>query len=578
MCTKGCRTLPTTPHGRRKFGGCAIVSLLIGFACVFIAIYIPIFLDQTLDSALRTAGIIDSKDAQIYEAWAGVGPKAEPIDLYIYLLNFTNPDAVLNGAKPVVQEVGPFVYFHHRVKFNVNWTEDRSILSYKEWSYYTFDPVRSAGPEDTNITSVNMVYIGARYFLMNLPPFGPQAFYDTYAPFTDTQRLSLTRTAYELIWGYVDPLTQQSYPGFVTNRTFEQAQEAAKTDAIYTGLNDYEQVHQMQMYQDYEFVSACPAFTCPPPIPAWASMEASRVRGSDGMGFPPPVLPSDIMPMFIPPMFRPVDLIFQQTVKFKGMNLYKFVIDNRELQNASVNPKNADWFQFGTPGLFNISTVLNGVPAYVTKPRFEDVGQPVYSSVEYVLLDNEDYDTEVFIEPRSGFALRDRVSSQVNVMLEPVSYNDSAAPLVFSWMPAVKPVVFPLFWVYEQGEIGDKDADFFASAINAVALIQGLCKGVGGLLAAFLLLFGFGAIGWLLQQRRKRKDMHEVPSDATHTGSSSIPHTNATPSAASESSHLLDGSVPAYSSDDSSTSHTAVVAPGSPAVGVSSKDVDLTYR
>lgn len=33
-----------------------------------------------------------------------------PIDFKVYLFNVTNKDDVMNGAKPMVQEIGPYVF------------------------------------------------------------------------------------------------------------------------------------------------------------------------------------------------------------------------------------------------------------------------------------------------------------------------------------------------------------------------------------------------------------------------------------------------------------------------------------
>jgi hypothetical protein len=47
------------------------------------------------------------KGTEAYERW-----RKMPVALCfnIYLFNVTNPDDVQNGANPVVQEVGPYVY------------------------------------------------------------------------------------------------------------------------------------------------------------------------------------------------------------------------------------------------------------------------------------------------------------------------------------------------------------------------------------------------------------------------------------------------------------------------------------
>jgi hypothetical protein len=47
------------------------------------------------------------KGTEAYESWRKL-----PVALYfnVYLFNVTNPEDVQNGANPVVQEVGPYVY------------------------------------------------------------------------------------------------------------------------------------------------------------------------------------------------------------------------------------------------------------------------------------------------------------------------------------------------------------------------------------------------------------------------------------------------------------------------------------
>ena len=49
-----------------------------------------------------------------------------PITFYrnIYFFNVTNPVAILEGAKPMVEEIGPFVYTEMKKKLDVEWDND----------------------------------------------------------------------------------------------------------------------------------------------------------------------------------------------------------------------------------------------------------------------------------------------------------------------------------------------------------------------------------------------------------------------------------------------------------------------
>jgi hypothetical protein len=52
-------------------------------------------------------GVLLVNGTEAYERWRKL-----PLALYykVYLFNVTNPEEVQNGANPIVQEVGPYVY------------------------------------------------------------------------------------------------------------------------------------------------------------------------------------------------------------------------------------------------------------------------------------------------------------------------------------------------------------------------------------------------------------------------------------------------------------------------------------
>lgn len=68
----------------------------------------------------------------------------QPLDFKVYLFNVTNPKDVLNGAIPIVNEVGPYIYRQFRDKIVSEISADESIVTYKTIQKFIFDSEASA--------------------------------------------------------------------------------------------------------------------------------------------------------------------------------------------------------------------------------------------------------------------------------------------------------------------------------------------------------------------------------------------------------------------------------------------------
>uniref|UniRef100_A0AAG5D386 Sensory neuron membrane protein 2 n=1 Tax=Anopheles atroparvus TaxID=41427 RepID=A0AAG5D386_ANOAO len=89
-----------------------------------------------------------------YKRWEAL---PQPLDFKVYIFNVTNPYEVMQGRRPKVVEVGPYIYFQYRQKDNIRFSRDRSKVSYSQQQMYVFDP-ESSYPltENDELTVLNM--------------------------------------------------------------------------------------------------------------------------------------------------------------------------------------------------------------------------------------------------------------------------------------------------------------------------------------------------------------------------------------------------------------------------------------
>lgn len=83
--------------------------------------------------------IIEGTDQ--YERWEET-PQA--LDFKVYIFNVTNPDEILAGERPIVQELGPYWYKQYRRKYNITFNEGKTRAAYRMDQRYEFDARASA--------------------------------------------------------------------------------------------------------------------------------------------------------------------------------------------------------------------------------------------------------------------------------------------------------------------------------------------------------------------------------------------------------------------------------------------------
>uniref|UniRef100_A0A1B0GLB2 Sensory neuron membrane protein 1 n=2 Tax=Lutzomyia longipalpis TaxID=7200 RepID=A0A1B0GLB2_LUTLO len=113
--------------------------------CVGIAIF-GIMFGWVLFPALLKKGIKSQTalkpNSRIRGMWTNI---PFPLDFRIYLFNVTNPNDVMKGRKPKLQEVGPYFFQEKKTKINMVEHEEDDMVSFNAVDTFIFDPSKSEG-------------------------------------------------------------------------------------------------------------------------------------------------------------------------------------------------------------------------------------------------------------------------------------------------------------------------------------------------------------------------------------------------------------------------------------------------
>eukprot|EP00092_Neocalanus_flemingeri_P072462 GFUD01089209.1.p1 GENE.GFUD01089209.1~~GFUD01089209.1.p1 ORF type:complete len:607 (+),score=119.83 GFUD01089209.1:142-1962(+) len=147
---EGCQS----PHTRNCFLATSVMGCLVIVLGLLVLTMAPSFLSSMI---LKSLALSPGSDR--LASWL-----LPPVEAHLtaYAFNLTNPDEVLKGGKPVVQEVGPFVYRAVTVKDSVDSETGKSQMNYDSLgSTITYRPRKiyhlvSGDPDSTFITVPNI--------------------------------------------------------------------------------------------------------------------------------------------------------------------------------------------------------------------------------------------------------------------------------------------------------------------------------------------------------------------------------------------------------------------------------------
>ncbi|XP_044189029.1 lysosome membrane protein 2-like isoform X2 [Thunnus albacares] len=471
---------------------CCVVYV-VGITCAaLLIVWIRLVLGQVVIMLVHNRlkkELVLVEGSRVFESWKRPPP---PVYMQYFFFNMTNVKEFLQGAKPQVNQIGPYTYREYRYKDNVSMVENGTRVSAYNTKSFVFLREKSVGdPAVDNITTVNipawavMTKVKGSFWKSSMVSIWMNSI---------GSGLFTTRTVDELLWGYEDPLLQ---------RVASSNPEVETTFGLMykkNGSNDGEFIYHTgeQNYMDYGRVETWKGQR---QLNFWTTNQSNSINGSDGSAFHPLLNKNERIYIFTPDLCRSIYMEFEKDVEVKGIPAYRFTPPRSVLASKEENPANEGFCVtpqecLGT-GLLKVSPCRKGAPVVASFPHFY-LGDAKYAAALGLSPQRKHHQTFLDLNPTTGVIVRASKRAQINVLLGRVPGFPSTR--------GFNETVFPVMFLNESVVIDDVSAAKIQKLLLIVTIVSNFPLIIVGLGGIMLLIF----IILLIRARKQKNEVKRI--------------------------------------------------------------------
>lgn len=397
------------------------------------------------------------EETETYKAWQNT-----PVPTFnkFYFFNVTNGfDVERNGAKPIVNEVGPFVYQMHLQKHSLIHNSNGTI-SYFEKKIWTFQPHLSVSDEMTIINTLNAPLVITLSMLQTTTP--AVRVLVTLALDAVTEGFFIKRTVKQLLFeGYPDmltnfgPLLNPDIPRNTAGRFGYMLNKNASNDGVYTvhsGVRDMNMINFIDRYKGLNHLNYWSSEECN----SLANSSTGQIWSIDS------VKNYSAIRLFTSDVCRVLELNYNQTYKISDdLSVQRFMLNSKSFKNSIDFPPNVCFMsrirapqplfppresrnqvrQSTRPfpsGVFDISTCKFGAPILISEPHFLNGDNYFLATIVGLRPNHTKHGFWIDIDPFTGASVSLAARLQINVAI-----NKGQGSVRYRNIPDI---VFPIFW------------------------------------------------------------------------------------------------------------------------------------
>ncbi|XP_076655822.1 protein croquemort [Halictus rubicundus] len=504
-----------------KSVGLGLLGLLLIITGTCLYFFWPVIFHHILQTEMPL-----SPTSKSFEVWNDTST-LPPMYLKIRFFNWTNPHELrVKGKKPILEEVGPYVFREIRQKADVAFHPENNTVSYFYRRWWYFVPELTNGSLSDPIVQLDTVALSAKHKVR----YRDEIMQGTLSFLLSSSSVHTTKTVDELLFtGYDDSLIKlgrlatvgEDIPPFDKFGWFYMRNGSTMFDGHFnmdTGAADISQFGVLKKWNNKDttgfFKSPC-----------------NVVEGSAGE-FWPPYRRKDEIVLFSGDLCRPLTFEYAESSFHSDVEGYRYILSEKTLGNNTRRRYPHEQAKFFEPttttedffeaehssevtdspdedpdvvnigncycngrctpvGMMNVSSCRYGAPVFASLPHFHRADPSLRESVIGLNPDEDKHDFSITLEPTTGIPLKVSAMLQVNVLLEP-----SKTVSLYKEVPTI---YFPVLWFTLEVEA----TDMFVDDLKTLLSLPDVFRYIGAILVLVgsLTIFTVALLYLLSRQR-----------------------------------------------------------------------------
>jgi hypothetical protein len=311
------------------------------------------------------------------------------------------------------------------------------------------------------------------------------------------------------------------FPGLQFNSSDLAAAEALGLNRARTGKLDIAKAGAYIWYRGSGIIMP-PDLGTPLPNPAtppWGTTIANTIEGCSAGGMFPggnTVVPDKPLQIFAMLLYRNVRLLVEpELVEYKGAKLRRAGFHP---DTWAMTKENQAAYHQTVIGVMNMSSIMYGVPMYITRRNYMGVGKDngeAYRNAITVdggpmkLLEKGSFESYFDIHPIMGVPLRNHDRLLISMGIGPIEFSVGGKNVVMDGTAGIRKLTLPLAWSDVRASMSDAKMNELNTATKAVKDVRTGARALFFPLFALCLAMG-ARMSWIDEQREDLEFAHGI--------------------------------------------------------------------